>query len=238
MSGPPGSTPLVLVDAVSITIHGNRILERVSLMIAPGVTHVIVGRNGAGKSTLIQAMLGRLAFDGRIEMNWRRDGTIGYVPQAFSVDSTLPVTVRDFLALTRTRRPVSLGLSGVTAARVDKLLAQVGMQGKAWRPLAGLSGGELRRVLLAHALDPEPELLILDEPGAGLDDESTRWLEATLAALRTARRTTILMVSHDQDRVRRLADRVTVLDRSVTAEGTPAEVFGVEAANAAARGPQ
>ena len=225
MSGPPGSTPLVLVDAVSITIHGNRILERVSLMIAPGVTHVIVGRNGAGKSTLIQAMLGRLAFEGRIEMNWRRDGSIGYVPQTFAVDAALPVTVRDFLALTRTRRPVSLGVSAATAERIDVLLNRVGMQGKATRPLAGLSGGELRRVLLAHALDPEPELLILDEPGTGLDEESARWLDDTLTTLRDMRRTTILMISHDQDRVRRLADRITVLDRVVIAEGTPDELL-------------
>lgn len=231
MSGAPGSTPLVVFDGVTIRIHGNAILERVSLTIQPATTHVVVGRNGAGKSTLIQAMLGRLAFEGRIEMNWRRDGSIGYVPQAFAVDPTLPVTVRDFLALTRTRRPVSLGLSAATAARVGELLARVGMQDKARRPLAGLSGGELRRVLLAHALDPEPELLILDEPGSGLDDESARWLDDTLVALRDARRTTILMISHDHDRVRRLADHVTVLDRVVLNQGTPAEVFGVEGSN-------
>jgi zinc transport system ATP-binding protein len=100
------------------------------------------------------------------------------------------------------------------------------MSGMERRPLAVLSGGELRRVLLAHALDPEPELLILDEPGSGLDEASARWLEETLIATRDARRTTILMISHDHDRVRRIADRVTVLDRSVVADGPPAEVLG------------
>ncbi|MGC4083071.1 MAG: metal ABC transporter ATP-binding protein [Vicinamibacterales bacterium] len=219
---------------MTIRILGNAIVDRVSLDIEPGTAHVIAGRNGAGKSTLIQAMLGRIAFEGRIVMHWRRDGSIGFVPQSFGVDPTLPVTVRDFLALTRTRRPVSLGVSASMAARIDRLLARVGMQGKAGRPLAGLSGGELRRVLLAHALDPEPELLILDEPGTGLDEESARWLDDTLVSLRQARRTTVLMVSHDQDRVRRLADTVTLLDTHVVRQGTPDDVFGTDVSIAAA----
>jgi zinc transport system ATP-binding protein len=88
-----------------------------------------------------------------------------------------------------------------------------------------LSGGELRRVLLANALDPEPELLILDEPGSGLDEASAQWLEDTLRDMKQARRLTIVLVSHDTDRVRRLADRVTSLDRRVVAEGAPDEVF-------------
>ncbi len=228
MSGEQASPPLVDVEALTIRIHGNAILDRVSLRIEPGTTHVVAGRNGAGKSTLIRAILGHIAFDGRILMNWRRDGSIGYVPQTFGVDATLPVTVQDFLALTRTRRPVSLGVSAPVRARIERLLDGVGMQGTAHRPLAVLSGGELRRVLLAHALDPEPELLILDEPGTGLDDESALWLDETLLALRRARRTTVLMISHDQDRVRRLADTVTVLDRIVLAEGSPRDVFGGE----------
>jgi zinc transport system ATP-binding protein len=213
--------PLVEIDSITIRIHGNTIVDRLSLRIPCGTAHVIAGRNGAGKSTLLRAMLGQIPFDGRIVMHWRRDGSIGYVPQSFPVDPTLPVTVYDFLALTRTRRPVSLGLGAVTLGRIDTLLDRVGMQGKGRRPLAVLSGGELRRVLLAHALDPEPELLILDEPGSGLDADSAQWLDDTLQTLRRERRTTILMVSHDHDRVRRLADTVTVIDGRLVAEGPP-----------------
>jgi zinc transport system ATP-binding protein len=219
---PDGSDPpLTDVDAVTIRIHGNTILDRVSLRVACGTAHVVVGPNGAGKSTLLKAILGQVAFDGRIVMHWRGNGSIGYVPQSFPVDPTLPVNVYDFLALTRTRRPVSLGLGRSTRERIDMLLARVGMQGKGRRPLAVLSGGELRRVLLAHALDPDPELLILDEPTSGLDADSAGWLDDTLLALRHGRRTTILMVSHDHDRVRRIADTVTVIDGRVVAEGPP-----------------
>lgn len=218
---------VALVQIENLTIRRNReaILDQVSIQIARNSAHVIVGRNGAGKSTLILAMLGQTAFDGRIVMNWQGTGAIGYVPQTFAIDSTLPVTVEDFLALTRQRMPVSLGIKRVTRTRIADLLARVGLSGCERRPLAVLSGGELRRVLLAHALDPEPELLILDEPGSGLDEASAAWLDETLLTLRNARRTTIVMVSHDSDRVRRIADRVTVLDRRVIAEGAPDDVF-------------
>jgi zinc transport system ATP-binding protein len=221
----PLDPPLVEIESLSIRLHGNAVLDKVSFNIARGSAHVLIGRNGAGKSTLIRALLGQAAFDGRIVMNWRRDGSIGYVPQSFTVDPTLPVNVQDFLALTRQRWPVSLGVRTSTREKVAELLARVDLTGKERRPLAVLSGGELRRVLLAHALDPEPELLILDEPGSGLDDASARWLEDTLVAMRNERRTTILMVSHDHDRVRRIADTITVLDRHLVAEGRPDQIF-------------
>jgi zinc transport system ATP-binding protein len=178
-----------------------------------------MGPNGAGKSNLIAAVLAQLAFEGRIAMNWAGTGTIGYVPQTFAVDPTLPVTVADFLALTRQRRPVCLGISRSARVAIAGLLARVGLSGLEQRPLAVLSGGELRRVLLAHALDPEPELLILDEPTAGLDDAAVAILDDILLATKRSGKTTVLMVSHDLEQVRRVADRVTVLDRHVVVEG-------------------
>jgi zinc transport system ATP-binding protein len=150
-------------------------------------------------------------------MNWTAAGTIGYVPQSFAVDPTLPVTVADFLALTRQRRPVCLGITRGAREAIARLLARVGLSGLEKRSLAVLSGGELRRVLLAHALDPQPELLILDEPTAGLDDTAVRILDDILLASKAE--TTVLMVSHDLEQVRRVADRVTVLDRRIAAEG-------------------
>jgi zinc transport system ATP-binding protein len=164
-------------------------------------------------------VLGQIAFDGRIAMSWAGAGTIGYVPQSFAVDPTLPVTVADFLALTRQRRPVCLGVTRASRTAIARLLDRVGLPGLEERPLAVLSGGELRRVLLAHALDPQPELLILDEPTAGLDDTAVRILDDILLTLKRGGQTTVLMVSHDVEQVRRVADRVTVLDRRVVVEG-------------------
>ncbi|HEX7137398.1 MAG TPA: metal ABC transporter ATP-binding protein, partial [Vicinamibacterales bacterium] len=193
-----------LVDVEALTIRRNRelLLDHVSIRVARGSLHAIAGPNGGGKSTLLRAVLGQLAFDGRIVLNWRAGGAIGYVPQTFPVDPTLPVTVEDFLALTRQRRPVCLGISRRTRARVADLLARVGLEGLEKRPLAVLSGGELRRVLLAHALDPEPELLILDEPAGGLDEAASRGLERALTAMTRDSAATVVMVSHDFSQVR------------------------------------
>jgi zinc transport system ATP-binding protein len=216
-----------LLEIQRLAIHRNReaLVDDASLCVGRGSLHVIVGPNGAGKSTLIGAVLGLIPFDGRIVLNWKHSGAIGYVPQTFPVDPTLPVTVEDFLALTRQRRPVCLGLSAQSHRTVSRLLALVGLSGLEHRPLAVLSGGELRRVLLAHAMDPEPELLILDEPTSGLDESAAQWLEETLTTIKRGGRTTILMVSHDLDQVRRIADRVTVLDRRIVAEGPVADVL-------------
>jgi zinc transport system ATP-binding protein len=217
--------PLVDADCLTVRRHREAILDQISMRIARGSLHAVVGPNGAGKSTLLLAMLGQIAFEGQIIMNWQRDGAIGYVPQSFPIDPTLPVTVEDFLALTRQRRPVCLGISSRTRRTIADLLQRVGLAGLERRPLAVLSGGELRRVLLAHALDPEPELLMLDEPGSGLDEIANQRLEETLLAMKHARRTTIVMVSHDLNRVRRLADRVTLLDRRVVRDDAPERVL-------------
>jgi zinc transport system ATP-binding protein len=216
---------LLEIDHLAIRRNLEALVDDASLHVRRGSLHVIVGPNGAGKSTLVSAVLGLIPFSGRIVLNWHRSGAIGYVPQSFAVDPTLPVTVEDFLALTRQRRPVCLGLSTKTRRAVSSLLGRVGLSGLDRRPLAVLSGGELRRVLLAHALDPEPELLILDEPTSGLDEAAGRWFEETLETIKRAGRTTILMVSHDLDQVRRVADRVTVLDRRIVAEGPVADVL-------------
>jgi len=219
-----GEPPLVEFLDVSIARQREHLLSRVSLKVERGSIHAIVGPNGAGKTTLLVALLGLVPFDGRIVAHWRGDGRIGYVPQTFVVDPSLPVTVADFLALTRQRRPVCFGVASMTRTKILGLLEQVGLRGLDDRPLAVLSGGETRRVLLAHALDPTPELLILDEPASGLDESGVRQLEELLRALK-ARGASILMVSHDLDQVRRLADWVTVLDRAIIKEGAPAEAL-------------
>jgi zinc transport system ATP-binding protein len=225
MSDAAGPPALLEIDSLAVRRHHEALLDGVTMRVQRGSIHVLVGPNGAGKSTLISAILGQIPFDGRIAMNWMGTGTIGYVPQSFAVDPTLPVTVADFLALTRQRRPVCFGLTGAVRVSIARLLDRVGLRGLESRPLAVLSGGELRRVLLAHALDPEPELLLLDEPTAGLDESAVQILDELLLAAKATGRTTVFMVSHDLEQVRRLADRVTVLDRTVVVEGS-ADLLG------------
>jgi zinc transport system ATP-binding protein len=201
--------PLLEITGLTLRPGRQAVLSDFSLTVERGTLHAIVGPNGAGKTTLLWAILGLEPFDGRIVAHWSGRGRIAYVPQQFQVDRTLPVTVADFLALTRQRRPVCFGVAPGTRARISRLLDRVKLEGFDNRPLSALSGGELRRVLLANALDPLPELLILDEPASGLDESSSRWLDDTLTSLKGEM--TALLVSHDADQVRRIADAVTHL---------------------------
>jgi zinc transport system ATP-binding protein len=219
------TTPVLEIDGLAVAREGRTLLADVGLAVARGSTHVLLGPNGAGKTTLLSAVLGRTPFGGRIRFHWRGSGRLGYVPQGFHVDRTLPLTVGEFLALPRQRRPVCLGVGRATRAHMEAVLARLGLSDCWTRPLGVLSGGEQRRVLLANAIDPPPEFLLLDEPASGLDEIAVEQLEATLAALKREAGTSVLMVSHDLEQVRRIADRVTLLDRTVRATGAPAEVL-------------
>jgi zinc transport system ATP-binding protein len=218
--------PVVEARGLSVRRDGLVLLDAVDLDVGRGSVHAIIGPNGAGKSTTVAAVLGHTSFTGRVTMRLSDAGVVGYVPQSFTVDRTLPLTVLDFLALTRQRRPVCLGVARAVAERCGALLERVGLAGFASRPLGALSGGELRRVLLANALDPRPELLVLDEPSTGLDRAGVTLLERLLVELRDEHGATVLMVSHDASQVRRLADAVSWIDRSVRRRGTVDEVFG------------
>jgi zinc transport system ATP-binding protein len=221
MTGGGAASALLEIEGLFVCRQREAFLDDVALRVGRGTVHALVGPNGAGKSTLLAAVLGQVPFSGRIALNWIGPGTIGYVPQSFAVDPTLPVTVADFLALTRHRRPICFGLTPTVRRKIGPLLEGVGLAGLERRPLAVLSGGELRRVLLGHALDPEPELLLLDEPAAGLDEAAVRMLDERLIEAKRHGRVTVLMVSHDLEQVRRVADWVTVLDRRVLVEGPP-----------------
>lgn len=217
----------IAIDLSKVTIRraGRLVVDDASLQINAGTIHLIIGPNGAGKSTLLAAMLGQIAFDGRIDITYRGSGLIGFVPQSFVADRTLPITCAEFLALSRQKRPVCFGITRDARARISKLLARVGLAGFERRRIGELSGGELRRVLIANAIEPAPELLLCDEPAAGLDAEAAVELDKLLLALRDEHGTTIVMVSHDREQVKRIADRVTRLEVTVRNTGKPDEVL-------------
>ena len=216
--------PLVELEEVSLR-HGNLlVLDRVTFSVDPGSIHAILGPNGAGKTSLLRAILGQNAFEGTIRCNWRGGGRIGYVPQSLDFDRDLPLEVDQFLLLGLQRRPVALGRNTGARAQVLGALEKVGMADRAGRKLGVLSGGELHRVLLAGAILRGPELLLLDEATAGVDEEGLRRTEEVLIALR-GQGVTTLLVSHDFAHAARIADQATALARSVRATGRPAGVL-------------
>jgi zinc transport system ATP-binding protein len=232
-----GIPPVIEISDLTVTREGRPAVAGVTLSVASRSVHLLVGPNGAGKSTLLAALLGLVDFSGSIRFHWRGDGRIGYVPQAFTVDRTLPLTVGELLALTRQRRPVSLGIGRALRAHLEALLERVGLAGFLGRPLGGLSGGELQKVLLANAIDPAPELLLLDEPSSGLDEIAVRQLEEVVVALTRESRTSVLMVSHDLGQVRRIADCVTLIETTVRRTGPPGAVLANGLAHALATDP-
>ncbi|NUB02637.1 ATP-binding cassette domain-containing protein [Azospirillum melinis] len=230
-SGRRANGPAILFDRVDLTLGRTAILEQVSLAVAPGAVHAVVGPNGGGKSSLIRALLGQAPHRGTIRLDWPGDGgregpgTIAYVPQAVEFDRGLPLTVEDFLAVLCQRRPAFLGPD--RRLGYGEALARVGMAGKGRRRFGALSGGERQRVLLAQALIPAPDLIVLDEPMTALDEAGVAIFETLLAEL-TAAGTTILWVEHDLAQVRRLATRVSGLNRRLLFDGPPPEMLSPE----------
>ena len=216
-----GKGPAVVFDRVSLALGRTDILSGITLTVEPGMVHAIVGPNGGGKSSLIRCLLGQAPHTGRIDIAWPgAPGRIGYVPQALEFDRGLPMTVMDFLSALVANRPAFLPPKASVKAAILAALAEVGMEGKAGRRMGALSGGERQRVMMAQGLMPSPDLLVLDEPMAALDEAGARIFERLVGTLK-ARGTTVIWVEHDLAAVRRLAGRVTGLSRTVLFDGAP-----------------
>ena len=223
--------PAIEFERVNLTLGATSILEDVSFNVEAATLHCIVGANGGGKTSLVRSLLGQMPHSGRISIEWRDGRVIGYVPQSLDFDKSLPITVRDFLAMTTQRRPVFLGVSRARRAEIERTLARLGLAGKLQAKLGSLSGGERQRVLLAQALIPEPALLVLDEPTTGLDVAGKEILQSTIVEFVKAGGTAV-WINHDIGQVSKIADAVTYVDRKVLLNGAPRDVL---AGGAAAR---
>lgn len=221
--------PALAFDAVSLTLGRTDILQNVSFRIAPGSVHALVGPNGGGKTSLVRTLLGQTPHSGTLTLHWpgSEAGVIAYVPQALDFDRSLPMTVDDVMAAMTQRRPAFLGLSPRRAREIGEALARVGLKDKRRRRMGALSGGERQRVLLAQALIPRPDLVVLDEPMSALDEPGARIFADLLASWR-ASGTTVLWIEHDLAAVTRWADRVTGLNRHILFDGRPADMLTPE----------
>ena len=207
---------------VSVTIGAVPILESVTAVVPAGSTTAIIGPNGAGKTTLILALLGQLDFAGHIRISLSEPGIavrLGYVPQRLDFDRALPLTVMDYLVMGKQRRPLWLGTARRQRQEALELLAQVKAEHLADRRLGALSGGEMQRVQLALALAQDPQLLVLDEPAAGVDIRGGQLLCELLETIQGERGFTQLMVTHDLPLVTAHASRVICLNHRVTGDG-------------------
>jgi len=201
---------LVQADRICVRLGDSEVLHDVSIRVAPAEIVTIVGPNGSGKSTLLRALLGLVPV-ARGQVTRAPGLRIGYVPQKLLIDRSLPITALRFLSLPR-RQPRDRALA---------MLNRVGVPEVADRPLIGLSGGQLQRVLLARALLTDPQILMLDEPTQGLDQPGEAGFYQLIADLRRNSGTAVLMVSHDLHVVMSASDRVICLNGHICCEGTP-----------------
>lgn len=213
------------VKAGSLTIF-----EHVNLHVHCGQLTAIIGPNGAGKSTLMRAILGEVPHTGRlhyVDAKGKHTGhpVIGYVPQYLRFDVSAPTSVMDIFMACLSSRPVWIAREKKLRARVLADLALVHAEDLIDRRLGALSGGELQRVLLALALDPMPDLLLLDEPVSGVDQNGLELFYRIAQELREKEDMAIILVSHDLNMVARYADQVVLMDKGVICSGTPEEVF-------------
>lgn len=221
------------IQDLSVTIGSDTILHDVNLHIHCGQMVALIGPNGAGKSTLLKAVLGQRDYEGVIAfsapgMRHRTPPRIGYVPQSPSFDPGDPVSVADLFACCQSKRPAFLGLSRDMREKTLECLARVHGEELIDKRIGTLSGGQLQRVLLALALEPLPNILILDEPLSGVDVEGQADLMDMLDEIRRRFDLSILMTTHDFGMLRQYADRVVLIDRTVLAKGTAEEVLESE----------
>lgn len=215
-----------------VSYGGSRALDGVSLAVSSGLVHGLVGMNGSGKSTLFKALMGLVRTDsGSIEVfggspeRARRELRVAYAPQSDDVDWDFPVSVRDVVTMGRYghtgwRRRVL----GEDLAAVDAALARCQLEDLAERQIGALSGGQRKRVFVARGLAQGADLLLLDEPFAGVDKRSEAMITSLLRQLASEGKT-VLISTHDLVAIPALCDRVALLNRRVIAHGPPDETL-------------
>ena len=218
------------VEHLSVVRDGQTILHDISLTLHCGEIIALVGPNGGGKSTLLKAMIGELPATGRIIFKDNHgkilsQPRIGYLMQHLEYDRQSPLTVVDLLCANKSRWPIFLGARRKNRSAVLELLHQVEAEHLIDKPLGGLSGGELQRVFLALALDPLPDILLLDEPVSALDKDGKLVFYELVRSLRARYDLLTLIVSHDLDIISQFADSVVYLNRTIQAAGPMQEVL-------------
>ena len=218
------------IEHLSVHIGGETILDNIDLHMHCGQMVALIGPNGAGKSTLIRAILGQREYEGKITFHEASGKEaklrIGYVPQSPRFAPGDPISVLDLFACCMSRRPAFLRPTRALRETVLRCLSNVHAEALIDKRVGTLSGGELQRVLLALALEPMPNMLILDEPLSGVDVEGMETLMQMLDEIRRKYDLSILMTTHDFSMLPRYCDRVVLLaGGKLIKKGTPLDVL-------------
>ncbi|MBR6080841.1 MAG: metal ABC transporter ATP-binding protein [Treponema sp.] len=220
------------IENLGVKVGNEVILSGINLHLHCGELTAVVGRNGAGKSTFMKALLNTIPHTGNIVFEGMHYVTtkprFGYVPQSLSVEPGSPVSVEDLVLSCVSKRPVWMHHRKKDRERAEDVLRTTGAEKLLGRRVSDLSGGELQRVMLALAINPIPDILLLDEPVSGVDRVGLKSFYDLVSSLRRSYDVTIILVSHDLDLVARHADRVLFIDRGRSFTGTVDEIYGMK----------
>jgi len=208
------------VQDLAVRLGGTDVLGGVTFSLPRASCLAVIGPNGAGKTVLLRALIGALPHTGKI--TWARDAVLGYVPQKIDIERDLPLNGRDFLR-------AKAALTGGSRTMQAEALRSVGLADKVLSaPIGNMSGGQFQRLLIAFALLGRPNVLLLDEPAAGIDAPGQAQLNEVIHDLQHTRAMTVLLVSHDLSVVYRHADYVLCLGRQGACFGRPRAVLTPE----------
>jgi len=218
------------IKNLSVVKGQKTIIHDINLHMHCGELTAVIGPNGGGKSTLLKAIIGEAAHKGEISFldrdgKRRNNPLVGYVPQRWDFDPGSPVSIEDLFLSRYRRMPIWLFSSRKKREETWFSLARVNAEHLIDRKLGELSGGEIQRVLLALAMEPIPDLLLLDEPVSGVDYSGRQLFYNMVSDFRKQYDLAILMVSHDIDLMRGFADRMVFLERTILCQGNPDQVL-------------
>ncbi|HHT97389.1 MAG TPA: metal ABC transporter ATP-binding protein [Clostridiales bacterium] len=220
----------IKIEDISVKLGQQLIIDKINLHIHCGKITVIIGKNGAGKSTLIKAIIGEYKHNGAINFTNLKNNqiekmTIGYVPQHLKLDRNTPISVYDLFASYISNAPVFLFRKSSLYNKILKQLEVFDADNLIDKRICELSGGELQRVLLSIAITPMPNLLLLDEPISGVDRKGMELFYNNIKKIRNRFDLAMIIVSHDIEFVKKYADHVILLDKTIIKEGSPEEVL-------------
>jgi zinc transport system ATP-binding protein len=232
---PKDEPPAIDVRDLRLEFNGRPILQGINLQVPAGKVVALIGPNGAGKTTLLRCLLGLQKFSsgevrlfGETKLS-RALPRVGYVPQRLNFERSFVLSVREFLCLgLRQTRAWFWRSHGRNDATLHRSLAEIGAETLLDRPVATLSGGELQRVLIAFSLLGDPDLLLLDEPTAGVDLPGEQTFYDLVSDVHRKRGLTVVLVSHDLSMVYRHANWVYALNGVVCCEGSPETIMNAE----------
>ncbi len=223
------TTPVIDARGVTVDLGGTQVVRGVDLRVMPGEFVTILGSNGSGKSTLVRALVGLIPHRGEIELfgtpleQFRERHRLGYMAQRPEVTSGVPATVTEVvLSGALTRRPRFGWPTRADRAATAELIDRVGLTRHAHEPITHLSGGQQQRAHIARALVADPELVVMDEPMAGIDAHSAE-VFANLIDELDDRGTAIVMVAHELGPLAPLVDRAVHVEAGLIEYEGPAE---------------